>query len=227
MAYNLAAIRKLLNDAFSSGEIQTLAFDLFADVYDNFASGVTKSQMIQAIVLYADKNGRLPDLLAYVEKENPYQYKRYASQLEIAAPPAAPRAIFGDEQRLQDLEHNIQRSVNLLNQYEAQLAYEDDPRRLLKIQHEIKREKETIIGYREEVAQIQGALPADAATESDAVQTQLADITQRLADLSQQIDNAETRLAAGQKEIRDDIRNSRKPFWLILTRSIAKPSPFW
>ena len=208
MAYNLEAVSKLLNDAFSSGEIKTLAFDRFHEVYGDFAPGMTKRQMILAVVDSAQRHGRIPDLLDYVKIANPYQYNRYAPQLEVVPPARLPA--FGDEQRLQDLQRNINREAELLNDYEEQLAYESDPRRLKKIQYEIKRQKETIAGYRQEAAQIQAALPAAAAPDDDAVQKQLGDINQQLAAISQQIDKAETRLADGQKAIREDIRQQQE-----------------
>lgn len=208
MTTNLEAVRRLLTDAFSSGEIKTLAFDRVPEVYDDFAAGMTKSQMIEAIVENVYKQGRLPNLLAYVKKENPYQYSRYAAQLEAVSPARQPA--YGDEQRLQDLQRNINREAELLNAYEEQLAYESDPRRLKKIQYEINRQKETIAGYRQESDQIQTTLPAIAAPESDAVQKQLDDMNKQLSAISQQIDNAETRLVAGQKEIRDDIRQQQE-----------------
>ncbi len=208
MTYNLETVRKLLNDAFSSGEIKTLAFDRFYEVHNDFAAGMAKRQMIEAVVEYAHKNGRIPDLLDYVKKANPYQYERYAPQL-AAAPPARHPA-FGDEQRLQDLQSNIDREAKLLNEYEKQLTYEDDSRKLLKIQHNIERQKETIAGYRHEAAQIQAALSAASVPDTDAVQNQLADINQQLSAISQQIDKAETRLADGQKAIREDIRQQQE-----------------
>lgn len=207
MAYNLAAIRKLLTDAFSSGNIQTLAFDLFPEVYDDFATGMTKSQMVEAVLIYAERNGRLPHLLAYVQKENPYQYNRYAPQLEGVSPARQPA--YGDEQRLQDLQRNINREAELLNAFEKQLTYEDDARRLLKIQYNIERQKETIAGYRQEADQIQAAQPAAANPEADAVQKQLDDMNKQLSAISKQIENTETRLAAGQDEIRQDIRQQQ------------------
>lgn len=208
MAYNLEIVRNLLNDAFSSGEIQTLAFDRFYEVYADFAAGMSKSQMIKTVVEYAHNNGRIRDLLDYVKKANPYQYERYAPQL--AAPPPSRQPAFGDEQRLQDLQSNIQREAELLNAYEEQLAYESDPRQLKKIQYEIKRQKETIAGYRQEADQIQTTLPVSAAPESDAVQKQLNDMNKQLSAISRQIDKAETRLADGQKAIREDIRQQQE-----------------
>lgn len=208
MTNKLETVRKLLNDAFSSGEIQTLAFDRFHEVYGDFAAGMTKSQMIKAVVENAHNNGRIPDLLDYVKKANPYQYNRYAPQLEAAPPVRQPA--FGDEQRLQDLQRNINREAELLNDYEEQLAYESDPRRLKRIQYEIKRQKETIAGYRQEADQIQTTLPASAAPESGAVQKQLNDMNKQLSAISQQIDKAEARLADGQKAIREDIRQQQE-----------------
>lgn len=208
MTYNLETLRKLLNNAFSSGEIKTLAFDRFYDVHNDFAAGMSKRQMIEAVVEYAHKNGRIPDILDYVKKENPYQYSQYASQLEAGSPARQPA--FGDDQRLEDLQHNIDREAKLLNAYEKQLTYEDDARHLLKIQHNIERQKETIAGYRQEAAKIQASLSAAAAPETDVVQKQLGDINQQLAAISQQIDKAENSLAEGQKNIRDDIRQQQE-----------------
>ena len=77
----LATIRELLATAFNSGEIDTLAFDLFQSVYRDFSPGMMRSAKIQGIVQHASDNGRIPDLLFYVEKENPYQYASYAAEL--------------------------------------------------------------------------------------------------------------------------------------------------
>ena len=83
-AYDLRAINNLLGDAFNSGGIDTLAFDLFQPVYRDFGPGMNRAQKIEAVVLYAEQNGRIPDLLAYVQQKNPYQYNRYAAQFQSA-----------------------------------------------------------------------------------------------------------------------------------------------
>ena len=83
--YNLATIRELLAAAFSSSEIDTLAFDLFQEVYRNFTSGMINSAKISLIVTHASDHGQIPRLLTYVENHNPYQYQRFAAQLKAEA----------------------------------------------------------------------------------------------------------------------------------------------
>ena len=207
MAYNLEAIRKLLNAAFSNSEIRTLAFDRFHDVYDDFASGMTTSQMIKAIVGNANRNGRIPDLLNYVKEHNPYQYRIYAPQLEVAEPPPQPVPVrqpaYGDKQRVQDLQRHINREADLLNKYRGQRRRENDPRRLENIDYEINRQKETIAEYREEIAEIQSTLPT---TVPPVEQAHLHDITQRLSAMSDQIDglvDGQASLVDGQKDLAD------------------------
>ena len=60
----LAVIRELLSDAFNSGEIDTLAFDLFQPVYRDFSPAMTRSTKIRSIVEHANDSGRVRDLLA-------------------------------------------------------------------------------------------------------------------------------------------------------------------
>ena len=68
--YNLATIRALLGEAFSSGEITTLAFDLFHNVYQDFTAGMTRSQKIKMVIDEAQSKGRMIELLAYVQEQN-------------------------------------------------------------------------------------------------------------------------------------------------------------
>ena len=84
--YNLHTIRELLGEAFSSGEITTLAFDLFHDIYQDFTAGMTRSTKIEMVVANANKKGRIPDLLKYVQEKNAYQYGRYANKLKSPSP---------------------------------------------------------------------------------------------------------------------------------------------
>ncbi len=115
----------------------------------------------------------------------------------------------GNEQRLEDLQRNIERETGLLRDYEKQLTYEDDPRRLLRIRHEIERQKGVIVTYRQEAGQIQALLPATTSPDSAAVQARLEEIDQKLLALSRQLDNAHASLASGQQNIQSDIRQQQ------------------
>ena len=79
---NLAPLREMLDEAYSVGEINTLAFDLFPQVYRNFADATPRASRIEQLVLRAKQRGRIADLIAYTQKHNPHQYAIYASRLK-------------------------------------------------------------------------------------------------------------------------------------------------
>ncbi len=197
--YDLAAVRELLAAAFSASEIATLAFDLFQPVYQEFTSGMIASDKIKMIVAYADKQGEIPRLLAYVQKENPYRYQQFADRLrpQTTQPPPAMHEL--QQQRLHDLQQNIQRSLNLLRQYEMRLQMEDDPRKLLRYQYEIDREKETIERYTKDAAAL-GPLSTQS-PEANAMHQSLDTLHQKVDALSQQLSDVGRKLTGGQANI--------------------------
>ena len=81
MSNNLEVIRSLLDEAFDAEEIHTMAYDRFHAVYAEFTAASSKSRMIDAIITYAKKNGRIPDVLDYVQENSPYYYQQYADEL--------------------------------------------------------------------------------------------------------------------------------------------------
>ena len=76
-----ATIRALLNDAFSDGELTTLCFDYFPAVYDQFGSGMSRSDKIQRLIEYCARNGQMALLVDKIKEMNPAQYQRYADRL--------------------------------------------------------------------------------------------------------------------------------------------------
>ena len=76
----MAAIRQLLFDAFSDEELNTFSFDYFRPVHENFGSGMSKKDKIQALLEYCSRHGEIDRLLNLVKEENPYQYGRYVEQ---------------------------------------------------------------------------------------------------------------------------------------------------
>lgn len=208
--YDLAAVRRLLSDAFNAGEISTLAFDLFPAVYQTFAPGMDREQMIQRIVQHAGQQGKVPELLNYVQKENPYQYGRYADQLKpIPQTTGQEQTVIPSfqERRLRDLQNHIEEDAELLKEYEDELRYADDPRSKRRIQREIERQKESLANYQQQLEELTAAAGLTATTpsaESDTAAT-LNAIRGDLGALQRQIGGMEERLAAGQQTIRDDI----------------------
>lgn len=81
MDYNLEIIRRLLDESFDAEEISSLAYDRFRTVYAEFTAATSKSRMLSAIITNAKKNGRIPDLIDYVQENSPYYYREYADRL--------------------------------------------------------------------------------------------------------------------------------------------------
>lgn len=79
--YNLPMIENLLRDSFNRSELKTLTFRLFPSLNHNLADNVDLDLLIQEIISYANRRGLIPNLLEYVKKENPHQYKRYEPSL--------------------------------------------------------------------------------------------------------------------------------------------------
>lgn len=152
--YDLAVVREMLDEAFSVGEINTLAFDLFPKTYRDFPGDWSKSRRIREIVSDADNQGRIPDLLAYTEKHNAYRYGLFAPRLKKNDVPVTDP----NRKRRQDLENHIAREQQLLNQYREQLTYMSDPRTMAGIEANIRRQQETLARYQKELAELVAAL---------------------------------------------------------------------
>ena len=80
--YNTAAVRELLMAAFSDEELTTFCFDNFRPVYEEFATGMSRTQKVQMLVEYCERRGEMAELLARVERANPYQYARFKDRLQ-------------------------------------------------------------------------------------------------------------------------------------------------
>ena len=83
-AINTAAVRELLMAAFSDEELTTFCYDNFRPVYEEFATGMSRTQKVQRLVETCDRRGELAELLALVERANPYQYGRFSERLRNA-----------------------------------------------------------------------------------------------------------------------------------------------
>ena len=79
--WNSAALCKLLSAAFSDGELTTLCFDHFRQVYEDFAAGMSKGDKIQRLLDHCIRYARVEELLVAVQKANPGQYRRCEGSL--------------------------------------------------------------------------------------------------------------------------------------------------
>ena len=89
MAYNLAAIRKLVAAAFNDEELRTFCFDHFPAVYEEFAAGQAKGDRVLSLVSYAERQGQLDTLLDAIKQANPYQFDRFEADVRSAIGPEA------------------------------------------------------------------------------------------------------------------------------------------
>lgn len=89
MTPNTADVRRFLTDYFSDEEFTTVCFDYFLEVYNSFATGMSKGQKIQALIEYSRRREQWPKLLATLQAERPTQF---VNRLGQTAPttPAAP-----------------------------------------------------------------------------------------------------------------------------------------
>ena len=85
-----ADLRRFLVDTFDDEELKILCFDYFRDVYDEFTTGMTKTQMIQLLIERCVRRDALANLEAALRAERPEQYEKRFGAAAPPVPPAAP-----------------------------------------------------------------------------------------------------------------------------------------
>ncbi len=77
--YNLKRIRALLTEGFTDEELRHCCFDLpaFRPVYDQVSPHTGKTQLVQALLEYAESKELFDLLLAQVKESNPVKYEHY------------------------------------------------------------------------------------------------------------------------------------------------------
>lgn len=103
-------------------------------------------------------------------------------------------------QRLQDLENNITKDEELLNDFEDALRYETNPRVIGGYRQQIERQKESITRYKYEMKELQQELAG-----KPSAQIQLQNVDNQL----QQMDNKINILLSGQAAIYTNINDMR------------------
>ncbi|HEY9300216.1 MAG TPA: hypothetical protein V6D29_07910 [Leptolyngbyaceae cyanobacterium] len=82
--------------------------------------------------------------------------------------------------RLQQLEANISRVLQLLNEYEEELLYEDDPGRKSKYRRRIESLKQQKFGYEEEFSKLQSQLTSEYSLQTQSISNQLQEIDNKI-----------------------------------------------
>ncbi len=78
---NTDAVRELLTAAFDDSELNTLCFDYFRPVYEDFGSGMGKGQKIQRLMDYCDHHEQWDELFEVIKERNPARYARFRERL--------------------------------------------------------------------------------------------------------------------------------------------------
>jgi septation ring formation regulator EzrA len=103
------------------------------------------------------------------------------------------------ERRIQQLADNIRKEMDLLNDYEGELRYESDPRRLARYRREIERQRESLSHYQQEYDELRGQVTGEPPAGM-----------QDSADMLRQMDGKLDGLLSGQKAMQDDLDDFRK-----------------
>jgi len=82
-SYNLAAIRRLLLEAFGPDTLRRFCQDrpLFRPILDDFGPGHSLNDMVDRVVDYCESQALIDQLLAAVQQSSPGQYARFEGHL--------------------------------------------------------------------------------------------------------------------------------------------------
>ena len=81
--YNTRNIRRLLTEAFTAEKLREICADVpeFRPVLEEFATGMSKSDMIFRLIDHCKRHLVMDQLLLVVQEENPRQYALFANSL--------------------------------------------------------------------------------------------------------------------------------------------------
>ena len=76
---------------FNDGELETLCFDYFRDLADEFTAGMLKSRKVHLLIEYCEGRGLTPNLLVALQRERPQAYaQKLARHVPISINVDAP-----------------------------------------------------------------------------------------------------------------------------------------
>jgi formylglycine-generating enzyme required for sulfatase activity len=82
-----ARIRQFVMEFFNDEELNTLSFDYFPFVYNEFTTGMPKSQKVRLLIEGCERRRKIPDLLAALKRERPNSYDDYFAVESIQSQP--------------------------------------------------------------------------------------------------------------------------------------------
>lgn len=77
LGWKLETLRALLVAGFSNSDLETICFDSFRAVYDDFAPGMAKPDKIQRLLQYCQQHKQFDKLLKVAKGYNPHMYAKF------------------------------------------------------------------------------------------------------------------------------------------------------
>jgi hypothetical protein len=159
--YDLSVVRQLLMAAYLMGELDTMAFDLFRDLHGDMNPMLDKSKKVEAIVSYAERRGRVEELLAYTRRHNSEQYERFEGRL-VGRTAEVEGGSGAAGQRLRREQEGLQKQYDLLSEKVGRvreaLAVEADVVRKFQLEHQLAEAERERAAVSERLDEIDGVL---------------------------------------------------------------------
>jgi hypothetical protein len=83
VSYDRAKIRKLLTESLTDENLDFLCMDYFPRVFEQFSSGMSKTQKTQRLIEYCLRHIQFPHLFELVKDINPDKFTEYEDVLLI------------------------------------------------------------------------------------------------------------------------------------------------
>ena len=132
-AHDLRRIRRLLTDAFTDAELRQLCYDTpsFRPVYEQFSTGMSKTDMIQRLLEFSERKGLLDELLALAQEEAPDRYAEFVGAVGAGDPHVMPAA---SSAQVEELINKNTRRLYLLQQKQATYGLNTPPEVVIEIE---------------------------------------------------------------------------------------------
>ncbi len=108
-----AALRDLLITALSDQDLDTLCYDYFRAVYNDFAAEHTKGARIHRLIEYCERQRIFPQLLTQLRRLNPARYEQFTTVLSHQAVSLPPDRILQVNTTLQALQADYRQSLTV------------------------------------------------------------------------------------------------------------------
>ncbi len=107
------AVRNLIIEALSDQELSDLCFDYFRPVYNDFAQGMTKGQMVQKLLTYCERQDQMDRLLDKIKEINPARFKQYQLRIYQQVTPSSTDQALSTQQNIEKEQIPLSPGLNM------------------------------------------------------------------------------------------------------------------